>query len=278
MFEIPSPESIEEVADWVELVVAYRNESLSRSELYRHVGAARGNEPDESFISDVWQELNSREKYYSKSPFKVHDVTVNPSFRWQEKPEYIFCLIFAVFGGTRNLFKSAKQFERVSAEAIKEYISGEARILGRGNCKHQTLKEQIDSFAKDIKEKFVEPPSSEKNDDTVDIVAWKPFGDDRCSQIIILAQCAAGRNWKTKLCSLRLERWKQYIHWACQPIKGFMVPRIISQREWYESSVDAGLLFDRVRIYNLLGDRKLQKNFKAELIEWCTKELERLDS
>jgi len=276
--EIQEPDSQCSVADWVELEVAHSGCSLSKSRLSRELESSSSIEPEEQFISSVWRELDNRAKAYHKSPFRVENREIIPNTEWKNKPDYMTCLIFSVFGGTEGLSKSSKLFERISAEAIKEYASCEARILGWPKNEHQTLKDQIDSFCKDVKEKFVEPPLSEKKDDTVDIVAWKPFGDNRCSQIVILAQCAAGRNWKTKRSSLRLERWKQYIHWACQPIKGFMVPRIISQREWYESSVDAGLLFDRVRIYNLLGDRKLQKNFKAELIEWCTKELERLDS
>lgn len=275
--EIEQPDSQYYVADWVELEVAHKNCSISKSRLSRELEST-GIEPEEHYISSVWLELDKRSKAYHSSPFRVENREIIPNTEWKNKPDYMTCLIFSVFGGTEGLSKSSKLFERISAEAIKEYISCEIRILGYPRNEHKTLKEQIDSFCIDMKENFAEPPLSEKKDDTVDIIAWKPLGDKRSSQIVILAQCAAGRNWKTKLSSLRCERWKQYIHWACPPIKGFTVPRIISEREWHESSVDAGLLFDRVRIYNLLSRKKLEKKFRVELIKWCTKQLKRLDS
>ena len=126
-----------------------------------------------------------------------------------------------------------------------------------------------------VREKFVEPPAKEKKDDTVDVIGWKPFIDGRSSQLVIIAQCSSGWNWEGKLISLRYERWCQYIHWTSKPLKGFSVPRVIPDRKWHESGVDAGLLLDRVRIYNLLVNTQSTK-FRKELIKWCNNQIANL--
>ena len=103
----------------------------------------------------------------------------------------------------------------------------------------------------------------------MDVVAWKPFLEKsrRPSQVVILLQCAAGQGWRNKTGDLPLHAWEQYIHWSCNPIKAFAVPYVIPKRDWHDVSKEGGILFDRIRIVNLIctdtGDRTLDKNLTS---------------
>ncbi len=275
--DIPIPDSLHDIADWVEFHLSSSNETISKLQLSRYIEASSGVEPEEGFIHSVWLELIDRLTLYSFSPYLVENSLIKPMNNWMNYPAYMVCLIFSVLGGTQNLFRSSKLFERISAEAYNKYLGSDHLIIGWPNKpkENQSLKEQMEEIALRLKEKFFEPPLAEKKDDTVDIVAWKQFEDERNNQLILLAQCASGRNWDTKVTSLRYTRWCQYIHWACAPIKGFTVPRIIPRRRWHDVSVDSGLLLDRVRICNLLRNN-ISKKFKNELIVWCQTQLDML--
>jgi hypothetical protein len=273
MFELPTPDSIEDVADWAEFQASVSGSLLSKTEAARAIEASSSQEADENFVNSVWRELSRRESAYLNPPFKVEDRTITPLTEWESIPEYVVCLVFSVYGGTEDLFKETKIFELLSAEAIRNYLSGEVKTIGWPRDDALALKDQVILVATEMNEKFIEPPAAEKKDDTVDIIAWKPFTDGRSSQLVLLTQCAAGHNWKTKLTSLRYERWCQYIHWACKPIKAFSIPKVISEKQWHDYSVDAGLLIDRLRICNLLTKGKLSAEFKKELTEWCKKQL-----
>ena len=56
-------------------------------------------------------------------------------------------------------------------------------------------------------------PTSKAKDAKLDLVAWVPFGDERRNQVSVFGQCAAGKNWHSKLnelqpldfCNLRLQ-------------------------------------------------------------------------
>ncbi len=130
-------------------------------------------------------------------------------------------------------------------------------------------------LAIELNEKFVSEIPPSRNDRDLDIVAWKPFGDNRSSQIIILIQCAAGHNWPKKRKDLNLKAWMTYIHFSCTPIRGFSLPIILSDsRDLHEKSMDAGLILDRSRIYRNSITGNPSDGLREELKTWC---LSRLD-
>lgn len=108
-------------------------------------------------------------------------------------------------------------------------------------------------------------------DRNLDIIAKRPWGDDRRSQIIFLIQCAAGGNWKTKIKELNLDAWRKYIHFAAIPIKGLSVSVFITDiEELHEISTDAGILLDRPRLYKQTkGQVMIDIALRPTLIQWC---------
>lgn len=280
MIEIQAPDSVEEVADWAELIVACENRGFSKSEVARHIEGSKGDEAEEGFISSVWMELENRQKSYKEPPFEAESSIITPLIEWKKIPEYMACLLFSVFGGAGELSKSAKIFEQITAYALKEQFECETEIFGwpPENGVSGDIRERIRNLAKRLNERVIETPHSYKKDDTLDVVAWKPFYDKRNSQLVILTQCAIGKNWETKTRSLRMEAWKHYIHWGCNPVPGFSVPKIIPDSKWIDTARDAGMLFDRIRIYNLLCTSEDNNQFRSSLSDWCREQLNKLTS
>jgi hypothetical protein len=278
--EIPNPDKIEDVADWVELTISYSKDKLSKAQLTRYIEESGGSEPEESFINNVWNELKRRESAYCIPPFKVESKIVYSVIDWLNIPEYMACLIFSVYGGTKGLSTSAKLFERITSQTLELYGGFKTKIVGWPvkPSEPKDIKTRAKLLAQEMNERFIEPPLPQKKDDTLDIVAWKPFHDGKCSQIVLLVQCATGWHWEQKTSELRMKAWAQYIHWGCDPVKGFAIPNIVEERKWVDVTRDAGLLMDRVRIYNILRGKPENNTLQIDLKKWCQEQITKLDN
>lgn len=271
MIELPKPNSYAAVADWIELHISLESEELSKSALSSSIEATTGEEPQQIFIDDVWQELSFRERLYSRSPFEVHDETIERSFDSSTNVAYLTCLILSLFGIQEYDAYAPTLFERIVCQATKRYLKGRAFVIGwpSGQTGQASIKRKVMIIAGRLGERFAEAPPSRFKDRGVDIVSWKPFRELRSGQVVLLLQCAAGQNWKNKA-PVPLTAWNQYIHWGCNPIAGFAIPSIISRTDWHEISLEKGIMFDRVRLYNLLligaGDLGLEEDLNA----WIT--------
>jgi hypothetical protein len=249
-YNIPDATSPEVVADWVELFITFGKGDISKTQLSSYVQASRGSDPDDDFVDNVWDILRSRILLYGNpAPFAVHPLLVDSLIDWEEYPEYLACLIYSLEGNPNTPHASAaeagKYFERISNEAIKNYIRGESIIYGF------PADQDLTTIANSIlKEHFNYSPPHYRKDRNLDIIAWRSFEDNRASQIILFVQCASGNNWKTKIKELNLRAWEQYIHFAAPLLKGFSVPVIIADKELLkEISTDAGVVIDRPRLF-----------------------------
>jgi len=267
-YDIASPNDAESVANWIEFYISHENESISKADLFSYVEGAKGDEPSEDFISSVWNELEIRQILYGDSPpFEVNGKLIEPKLNWEEKPYYMAFLIYSLEGNPNTSETTAvdggKLFEKISREAIEKYIGGKAIIYGF------PAEQTVQNIAQEqLNEKFIFTPPDYRKDRNLDIFAWRPFGDNRSSQVIMLIQCSSGFNWKGKLNELNLSAWTKYIHFSASPIKGFAAPiTITSAEDLEEHSTDGGVFFDRLRLYRLLDI--LPQQLHDECVQWC---------
>ncbi len=282
MFELPDPESPQAVADWIELELAAGEPQLSKAKVSSIVESLTGSEPGEAFLSDIWRQLEERQSRYSRQFFSCDTDMVLRSSDQAAPLEYTACLLFSLYGVSEEHRADPKIFERLSAEAIKNYLRGKAFVFGWPVL--ADVQADIALRVKDVatasREKFIEAPAARYKDRGVDVIAWQPFvehsaGEHRSNQIVILAQCAAGSNWREKTGQLPYHAWVEYVHWACHPVSGFAVPRVIPPELWHDVSKESGgLLFDRIRIVNLLAQGVQEGALSAEIQAWVTHELE----
>ena len=283
MIEIPYPDSIPGVADWVELIISIKGNGVSKATVASAIEGATGEEPSEALLASIWRALDYRQQLYSRPFFKLEDRTVEPQSESQPPCEYLACLLLSLFGVQGDTQLAAKLFERLTCEAIGRYLSGSGVVFGWPSDKDGTenegeskIKRKIEKVANELKERFCEAPPARFNDRGLDVIGWIPFSDERSGQVVVLLQCAAGHNWRDKL-SVPIDAWLQYVHWACNPLRAFAVPCVVDERDWHEMSKDKGILFDRVRILNLLSDGIGDQILDNELHSWVTNQLADLD-
>jgi hypothetical protein len=114
------------------------------------------------------------------------------------------------------------------------------------------------------------PTTQDQKDAKLDIVGWKSFRDKRKGRLIIFGQCATGENWYEKRTELiPTSDWCSY--WmkdrpAVYPVRAFFVPHRITDRDWFETGVHGGLLFDRCRIASYTS--ALPKTNQDEIMDW----------
>src|SRR5215472_10727413 len=88
-------------------------------------------------------------------------------------------------------------------------------------------------------------------DNEVDVFAWRPPGDGRRGQLILMCQCAIGAGWNDK--GIRLEKWDPFVLFAVTPIGASafpFVPKAMEDDPKYDHvylSRSVGLWFDRLR-------------------------------
>lgn len=255
MIKLPNPDSSSIVADWTELYIATTGNAVSKAKLISLLERSSGEEPNEPFISDVWAELNRRQKLYTSALFTIDKLAIEPIENDIPRITYIACLLIALYGPSNSSLNVPKLFERLSCLAIKQYLGGEGIVFGwpvePGT--ETSIRERVIGLASRLSENYVESPRETYKDRGVDVIAWKPFSEKRSSQIVVLLQCASGKDWRNKTLDLPLNSWEQYIHWSNNPIKAFSVPCVISSRDWHDVSKEGGILFDRIRITNLIG-------------------------
>lgn len=285
MLEIPDPRSITRIADWVELAVSTTSTSLSKAQLASYIESSAGDEPAEHFLSSVWQELSQRQNLYSLPIFEVKERTVEPVTGRVASTEYLVCLILSLYGMQGGTQVPGKLFERLTSEAVEHYLSGKAQVFGwpfnsndfQASSDETQIEKMVRNIAQILGEKFVEAPASHFKDRGLDVIGWVPFSERRSGQVVILVQCGAGHNWKAKNAVPR-RAWAQYIHWASDPLVAFAVPCVIDERDWHNESRDKGILFDRVRILNLLPKGAKDNQLKKDMSSWIKQQLLEYDS
>jgi len=275
MIDLIDIEDISIISDWVELSVAYSNEPLSRAKL---VSLLEGNGfqkdvdyDEDSLFDSVIHELQRRQALYGATPpFIVENNIVIPQAAWDDRPEYFMCLLFSYWGAA-NAGNGTQLFERISNIVLKSYLNGEAVNLGFPN--EGDLPGQLDQIATIVCEDraAINPPTAAK-DRGVDVVGWLGCGDDRKGQVIVLMQCAAGRNWSLKK-RIMLDVWSQYINWNFYTtVPSLSITEVVETKHWSEAIVEYGVVFDRARIFKYLYKPTITVDaaLRAEIIEWCS--------
>jgi hypothetical protein len=282
MLTLDDPDDAERVADWVELELSLGQSSFSKSTLISIIRDAGGSE-HESFASDVWQNLRERIALYSTKFFEIKgDLVTSHNDVVDGRLEYEVCLFFSLYGASSLTGSNPKLFERMSAEAIEKHFNGTSFIFGWPLLEgvETEIAARVKQVSKLLRERFAESPQHRYKDRGVDIISWKPFAEPshdsrRSSQLVVLSQCAAGHNWRSKAHELPMAAWKQYIHWATDPLSAFVVPCVIREDIWHDVARDVdGLVFDRVRLINNLSLGVTNPELKTALKTWCKEQID----
>lgn len=277
MIELINVEDISLISDWAELYVVYGNTPLSKAKLSSLLEDNGYDDDDvdrDQLFDSIIQELEKRQKLYGANPpFSINGGIISPEIDWNNHPEYLLCLIFSYWGAA-NSNGGTSLFERISDIALKSYLNGETAILGFPN--NGNLPQQIDEIASRMfEDRAGKNPPAQAKDRGVDVVGWIPFGDERRGQIIVLMQCAAGRNWNLKK-QIQLSVWSQYINWFYETtVPSLSITEILPTKKWGNAVECYGIVFDRARLYRYLykPNTLIDAGLRADIVAWCGQKL-----
>lgn len=172
---------------------------------------------------------------------------------------YSYCLLLLTAQSVAPNHR--KLFEELCGLAMRQYLGGSQYLIGvpRRLPVPSGFRDALDGLARELGEGNCgnrEKKRTRQGDGGVDIVGWAPFRDKRPGQIILLGNCATGRNWRTKIGETHIKAFCSYfggeIH--SHPIKAMFVCEIVADDSiWIDTVTRAGILFDRARIASLIG-------------------------
>jgi hypothetical protein len=265
MLELPnSPIDPILLSDWLELQALISPDgNASRGDLESALRVAGLFELDdderlEQQTIEVFGELEQRSKAAREAyPFTVNYGVLQTHSNWEGIPAYIFCLCLSYFGwipNPTNSINPRKLFEQISCAAAKGYLQGD--VVGFGAPRTElppSFPEAVSELCKRLEEGdgYSGEPLLNRQDDRVDLVAWKNFPDKLPGKIVMFGQCASGKHWRDKLAEMWPEsfwgQWMARSH-VSPLVRSFFVPYRIERAWWRYASGYAGVVFDRCRI------------------------------
>lgn len=264
---IPVPAKLDPVslADWLEFsAICSQDHQVSIDFLIAaSIAGSIFTEPEiERILPAITDEFDSRRRY-ATYPFSLKGSSLehrkNHGF---ENSTYAFCLALSVL--PRRTPKMSKCFperifEEIATLAAKRYLAGDAVRFAspRKSAVPAKFEKAIDYLIQKMREGTSlkgDHITGYEKDAKVDIVAWKLL-DDRPGKIMILGSCATGDHWRDKLGEVNPDSF--CINYFSDPpvptpIKAFFTSSIIPRDRWTLYTRDAGILFDRFRIADLV--------------------------
>lgn len=284
MMPAPPDSASASLADWAELwCVINADGRAPKSELNRALTEASFGD---SAIDDLWLELTRRETLLgTEYPYNAGRGLLQRA-PWRRGHLTYIALLLLASGMTYDVARltgwseEAKLFEHIAARALNQYVSGEAHRIGwpREGEVPAGFAEMLQFLKDELNE---EGPQGnvmnlfpEAKDGGVDVVAWRPFRDRRRGQLILLGQCAIGRNWNNKLNDFSMERWRRYLGSLVPPVRAFLTPYAgVGSSQWDGVALEAGIFMDRMRISEMAGTLPAGP-LRRRTAKWCRERVE----
>jgi len=177
-------------------------------------------------------------------------------------------------------------FENLSLLAGRGYLGPQARgyrtgwprpkNVARFKTLIEDVKKQSGSYPSEWQWQHAEhlpedPAPKFVKEDGLDVVVWRQWPDQRMGQLYLLGQCACGADWLKKDKELDLDDFKEWFRLPrTQPVRSFFTPRHAVDPILNHLARTAGLVFDRMRIVQALGEGHLASdrlNLAAQIVQ-----------
>lgn len=290
MIRLPDDANPLSLADWLEaslIAHEYQPARVSDAEIE---GALIDSGADvEMLFGDLRREVGRRMRLLDeKYPITRDGYGYNRLAGLAESPHYWFMLLTSLNQHYADLVfasgsaaRPAELFENLVERALSRYLGGEVVRIGapRRLPMPSNFPAAVEHLAQRMHEDFGygELEIHATGDDGADIVAWRPFADLQPSQMIVLAQCTIGTDWREKRSELDAEVWRRHIRWHTQPVKAFGVPFCHELgNSWRETAARGGIVFDRPRIAALVETADIPNRLRTKIARWCGQRLEQV--
>lgn len=266
--ELPVPESFDPhtLVEYVESIILLEDiEHLSITELLDRFPA--GQRPEAAEIGLIRSEVRRREDLldgiypYRADSAGIYRITTDSRV-------YDFLLLASLeaapFRQDRDFTLVNHLFDWLVREALKRHLGAGSEGVRFGtpvsDGRPQDFIEAVTWLAQQmsVPEGRMDRPAND-NDGGVDVVAWRHFGDHRAGFPVILGQCTCQLDFELKVGRIPTESWKKWLDIGPQPQTALAVPFSIQigDDRWMKVTSEEALLFDRIRICELLRGRDL---------------------
>jgi hypothetical protein len=280
------------VADWIEMDSLFFGDPDEGVGIAEYVGHFIEEQlyDDQDFCTEFFQSvfsvLNVRRTLGGPQyPLAFTNQEVHRDRSWEEVPALTFCLALSVLGRysgyadwvAGDYVEQGDLFERLTANAMAAWLpEWDVTRTGWGGGEGTPLADLLDGIA-DMTEETIRAEAAsfigdDEKDIGVDVAAVRHFSDGRASLPVIFAQCASGRDWKSKLPSPDTSRWKQLVTLTHSPLKAFSMPFHLDDSAYaVRRSQFKGLLMDRQRLLPPSVESEwLDDHTAGALIAWLT--------
>ncbi len=158
--------------------------------------------------------------------------------------------------------------EELGADLLKNYLGSErTETMVFGTAATGGFADKVNRLCTALREggcyHHYETGRVYANDAGLDVVAWKPFADNRAGKLIVFAQCKTGTSWHNQIGELNpeafLATWTQERVFHANPVRAFIVAEAVNPARWEELTGKAtkpmfGLFFDRCRIVDFIAE------------------------
>ena len=302
------------LCDWIEGSVLFLERDISLEDVSDHImdhqslmdSALEGTDrlrPENDILSnsskllaDTWNIIEKRLRSLgNSSPLELGKNRIRAVSDWRDFPGYSFTLLLGLKAWypdwaalDRNTYAyQGALFEQLSKAALAKQLSG-WRVERTGWGSDNTINlASAARFVADCVFTDVDLARLElfdhaySKDRGLDIVAYRPFPDERIGSIAVLLQCGSGKNWAEKLNDTGCRVWRQIVQWPAEnkPPFGLIIPFALQDEEFKRSSnLVAGPLLDRQRLLGLPDSRWEPGDLARDLVEWAEPLVELLPS
>ena len=196
--------------------------------------------------------------------------------------------LYLLISSNLNNFKTLQdvitsEFERFSKEALQQYLPEfVVEEFGRNSTYSGNTINKIKKLAAilniDINNKGLQNiPKTASQDKGLDIVGWRSFKDEIASMIIILGQCACGKDWVNKKSETSYYKDSYLCFRKIEPLYAMFVPYALvhNNQEFYQNDkTNSKLIFERKRMLDMVMQRiEVFKNSDSfTIVERCIAE------
>lgn len=173
---------------------------------------------------------------------------------------YLFLLVASNlnnFGIVQNILTS--EFETVSKLLLEDYFPTiTVEEFGQNSNFKGNTEKKIEELARLLRLKYREQytskiPKTANKEKGLDIVGWKSFQDEVANMIVLLCQCACGKDWPGK--KAETESYESYLDFVrLKPIHSMFIPYGLVHYDesfFQEELINGSLLFERRRFLQL---------------------------
>jgi len=288
MLDRPDSDSDVALADWLESWLLFRcdDDYLATADVVESLEAFDMAEDAEVVVERLIRRIRRRRLAIGEAyPVEVKRRGYARNTSWEECLPYSFLVLLSLSQHYRSLRLSDGQarepgelFEALGVEALGRYVCGDAFRFGSPR-RPPVPPGFVPALAYLHGRAKVDPGSSietgAEQDDGLDIIAWRPFTDDRPGHSVLLGQCAIGVGWDKKFGDLKLDVWERRIAWNVKPGRAFLVPieMDLGPSSWRKALHEFGVIFDRLRIVSLVGSSPLSADESSKIRDWCAARL-----